>query len=508
MTTNPPHPTSGPPTGISRTEVAARYVDADAEVRTELDRLAALAARICVAPVAWVSVVVGTRKVILGSIGLAVREIARDHSFCAVAMYQTGCLTVPDARADARFAENPLVTAAPHIRFYAGEPLVADGGSPLGTLCVADMVPRDGLDAAQVEALGTLAAAAIAHLERWRTARESAGIARSRGDPLHRRFHVLAEALPQLVWSSTEDGQSDYFNDHWCRFTGAPAEASFGAGWLDFVHPDDQDKARAAWDGAVARGRDYAAEYRLRRHDGTWRWMVARGLPVHDDDGAVVRWVGTCTDIDERVRTGELLELMSQELSHRIKNLFSVVQGLITLTVRNRPEFADVNRALQSRMVALGRAHDLTRPRMIGGGTSWRSETTLHEMVRRLLEPLLEGELTRLRLSGDDVVVGEPAATPIALFMNEMATNSLKHGAFSAALGAVDLTVAAVGESVTITWREHGGPAITAPPKPGFGLRLAHMSIERQLGGKLDMAWHPEGLTATACVPTRQLTPA
>lgn len=493
----------------SREDVASRYLVDDPGIRAELDRLARLAAMICETPMSAVALIVGERQLLLGRFGLEPEVTAREHSFCAHAMYQVGCMTVPDARADSRFADNPFVTGAPGIRFYAGEPLVTDSGAPLGGICVMDSTPRASLTDDQVESLRTLASAAIAHLEKWRTAADysdhSAGSQRE-FDRLNRRFDALAEALPQLVWSATETGTADYFNGHWCRFTGAPAVDSCGEGWLRFLHPDDVDHASTVWADAVRNGGLYSVEYRLRRHDGEYRWMVARGLPVHDDFGTVLRWVGTCTDIDERVRTGELLELMSHELSHRIKNMFSVVQGLITLTLRPRPDLADLNRALQSRMVSLGRAHDLVRPRVVGG-TSWRSETTLHEMVRRLMEPLLSEGLPRLRLSGDDVLVNEHAATPIALFFNELATNSLKHGAFSTENGWVELTVAQ-GDTIVVQWREIGGPKLEGTPQAGFGTRLALLSVERQLGGKLDLAWHRDGLVATASIPARQLSPA
>jgi len=492
----------------SREDVAHRYVVDDAGVRAELDRLSRLAAMICETPMAAVTLIVGDKLLLLGRAGLSGSEAARDGSFCVHAMYQVGCMTVSDAHDDARFAQNPLVLAAPFVRFYAGEPLVADNGAPLGSLCVMDSQPRPSLNAAQVDALRTLATAAMAHLEKWRTAHDwsdhSEG-SRRELDRLNRRFDALAEALPQLVWSAPEDGLSDYFNGHWCRFTGAPATASFGTGWLDFVHPDDVAAARQAWGDAVHDGGLYSVEYRLRRHDGEYRWVVARGLPVHDDFGAVVRWVGTCTDIDERVRTGELLELMSQELSHRIKNLFSVVQGLITLTMRNRPELADLNKALQTRMVSLGRAHDLVRPRVVGG-VSWRSETTLHEMVRKLMEPLLSDGLPRLHITGDDVVINEQAATPLALFFNELATNSLKYGALSVEGGKVELNIVR-GDAIAVQWREVGGPPITAEPVGAFGMRLAVLSVERQLGGKLELDWRHDGLVATAHIPVWQIGP-
>lgn len=321
---------------------------------------------------------------------------------------------------------------------------------------------------------------------------------------MNRRFDTLADALPQLVWSSPADGLSDYFSKQWCQFTGAPATASHGTGWLDFVHPEDIPATTRAWGDSVATALPYEVKYRLRRHDGVWCWMLARGAPVLDETGQVIRWVGTCTDIDEQVRTGEALELMSQELSHRIKNLFTVAQGLISMAMRQHPELAPVNKALQARLASLGRAHDLVRPR-ISNGVVWRSETCLRELIQTLIKPYQDESVPRVTITGPDVVVSEQAATPLALYIHEMTTNSVKHGALGAAEGRLEITVA-MEDELAIAWEEQGGPLVFASPSSSFGLRLANLSIERQLGGALAMDWNPDGLRAMARIPMAAVT--
>jgi PAS domain S-box-containing protein len=310
--------------------------------------------------------------------------------------------------------------------------------------------------------------------------------------------------LPQLVWSTPNDGLSDYFNRQWCEFTGAPAEASYGVGWLDFLHPDDVALASEAWRRAIDTGEPYTVEFRLLNADGSYRWMLTRGLPVIDELGSITRWIGTCTDIDERVRTGDLMEFMSRELSHRIKNLFAVVQGLISMALRKHDGMAQVSQALQLRMVALGRAHDLVRPR-IADGSILRSQTTLRELISILTGPYIEDDPQRLEISGGDTVVNEQAATPLALFFHEMAINSAVFGALSAPSGRLRIAIS-VGDQVIVEWRESGGPPIAAPPEPAFGLGLTKLTLERQLGGTLTMDWLPTGLHATAHIPLRQLT--
>ena len=494
-----------PPTE-TRDTLAQAYAQDSQHTRDHLDAVARLAARVCNAPIALVSLVTRDSQVFVGQSGLGVGQTPREQSFCAHAMHHPRAMIVPDALADPRFAENPLVTGAPHIRFYAGQPLRSADGTPLGSLCVIDTMPRAGLDAEQIDNLEILADAAMASLERTRAAQDHAreqARALAELTLMNRRFDALAEALPQLVWSAQPDGMTDYFSSQWCHFTGAPASASYGSGWLAFLHPEDADAASIAWREAVASAAPYSVQYRLRRHDGIWRWMLARGTPVQDEAGQVTRWVGTCTDIDEQVRSGEALELMSQELSHRIKNLFTVAQGLISMAMRQHPDLSEVNRGLQARLASLGRAHDLVRPR-ISGGVVWRSETSLREMIGALIRPYQDEGETRVVLSGPDVVVTEQAATPLALYIHEMTTNSVKYGALGVAEGRLAINIA-LGEDITIAWDETGGPEVPGAPPTSFGLRLAALSIERQLGGTLALTWNAAGLQALARVPKASL---
>ncbi len=117
------------------------------------------------------------------------------------------------------------------------------------------------------------------------------------------RYRSLAEALPQIVWTTDAEGRTTYFNERWYEYTGldrsAPLEAS------SVIHPDDLGTAISSWQEARDRDGIFETEYRFRRHDGSYRWQLARALPVHDDAGTVTGWVGTATDIEDRRRTEE-----------------------------------------------------------------------------------------------------------------------------------------------------------------------------------------------------------
>jgi CheY-like chemotaxis protein len=143
-----------------------RIMDSDEDAA--YDELTRLAAEVCQTPIALISLVDDDRQWFKSKVGLQARQTPREHAFCAHAIQDpNNLLIVPDATQDSRFAANPLVTGAPHIRFYAGAPLVTSNGQPLGTLCVIDREPRQ-LQPGQLEVLQLLASQVIQRLEAQR----------------------------------------------------------------------------------------------------------------------------------------------------------------------------------------------------------------------------------------------------------------------------------------------------------------------------------------------------
>jgi len=159
------------PQEAHRLKVLWQYDVLDTVPEAMFDDLTELAAQICEAPIALISLVDERRQWFKSKVGLSVSETSRDISFCAHAIRQQELFIVPDATLDPRFAHNPLVTADPKIRFYAGAPLITPDGHALGTLCILDKVPRE-LRPEQRQALCTLARHVITQLELRRHARE------------------------------------------------------------------------------------------------------------------------------------------------------------------------------------------------------------------------------------------------------------------------------------------------------------------------------------------------
>jgi PAS domain S-box-containing protein len=474
--------------------------------REHLDGLAKIAARLCECRFAVITLADTAGQTVVGRTGIALEHVGHDNPFLAEVMRADGAPLLTDARSDARFSAHAMTVGAPFIRFFAGIALIDREGRAVGTLCAFGTDAERDPGALAGDELQVLAKAAMAWLERARLTEASLapGAAPATAEhAMNRHFETLADALPQMVWSTDSDGQSDYFSAQWCHYTGSRASACFGTGWLAYVHRDDVRAIEGAWQIALASGHPFSAEYRLRGKDGTYRWMLARGLPVRDDSGRITRWVGTCTDIDERVRSGDLMEITSRELSHRIKNLFSVVQALIAMALRKHPGMEEVSQALQARMVALGQAHDLIRPHIAGSAIT-PARSTMRQLIEVLIRPFVGDDPSRLELVGDDPEVDERGTTPLGLFFHEMALNSARFGALSRPQGRLRI-VLAVDEQVTLDWHESGGPPVAPAPQPGFGLSLTRLGIERQLAGTLVLAWLPEGLHARAQFALRNI---
>lgn len=466
----------------------------------ELKAAVEFAGKLCDAPIALVSLVEDDRQRFLARRGLEALETPRSASFCQYAMVGSGIYEVRDATADPLFAHNVLVTGEPNIRFYAGAPLVSEEGAALGALCIIDRVARpEGLNDLQREGLSVLASTVMrrlsdrrAHIAR-KAAREEAAESRA-------RFDALSDAIPQMAWSTGPDGQTDYFNRRWEEFTGVKATDHYGAAWIEALHPEDRERAASVWQAAVDSGEPYEVEYRLRRHDGEYRWTLARGLPMKDERGTAVRWFGTNTDIHERRLLEERSDVLSRELSHRIKNIFSVVAGLVSLEARAFPELKSLADGVRQRITALGRAHDYVRPQGAGDSAS----KSLHGLLAELFGAYVEGDARRVGVSGDDLPIGAKATTPLALVFHELATNAAKYGALSNEDGRVDVSIARDGDEVVIDWREGGGPAIAEPAHVSFGTNLIDMSVTHQLRGRIERQWDG-GLTARIRVPHASL---
>ncbi|ATB30788.1 GAF domain-containing protein [Melittangium boletus] len=153
-------------------------------------------------------------------------------------------------------------------------------------------------------------------------------------------FRQFAETIPQLVWTTRPDGHHDYFNQRWYDYTGKALGSTLGANWCLPFHPDDVPEATRRWQHSLRTGEAYEVEYRCQRHDGVYRWFLGRAQPVRDAEGRIVKWFGTCTDIDDQKRAAEALRFLS-EASTLLTSSLDYETTLKALTELAVPRLAD-----------------------------------------------------------------------------------------------------------------------------------------------------------------------
>ncbi len=139
-------------------------------------------------------------------------------------------------------------------------------------------------------------------------------------------LRLLADGMPQLIFSTLPDGFHDYYNRRWYEYTGTTLEESGGIQWANLLYPDDAERARIRWQHSLETGEPYEIEYRFRRgSDGSYRWFLGRAEPIRDMEGNIIRWFGTCTDIDDQKRA----ELEMAQVSQRERTIAEALQGTV-----------------------------------------------------------------------------------------------------------------------------------------------------------------------------------
>ena len=246
-------------------------------------------------------------------------------------------------------------------------------------------------------------------------ARHAAQMQQDLEEATTRNLFIL-ESLPLMVWTSRHDGLVDSFNARWTDFTGRPLAQTLGWGWVEDLHPDDVERTRIRWQAARDQCSPYQAEYRMRRHDGSYRWHLATGVPRLDSDGRIQMWVGCNTDIHEqKLMVEELLEANEQQarLSDQayeqyqraqqqrqiLLDLFADAPALISVVrgPTHRYEFTNARfRTLTGQQDVVGKTVAEVFPEIVGQGI-----VAMLDGVFRTGEPLMGQELL-VQLAGPD----------------------------------------------------------------------------------------------------------
>jgi PAS domain S-box-containing protein/putative nucleotidyltransferase with HDIG domain len=178
-------------------------------------------------------------------------------------------------------------------------------------------------------------------------------------------FRSLAESMPQIVWVTRKDGWNIYFNQQWVNYTGLTLEQSYGHGWNIPFHPDDRQRAWDAWLNATKNNGVYSVECRLRRADGVYHWWLIRGVPFIDKTGEIIKWFGTCTDIDH-IKLAEkqlldTLESLRKSFVAIVQVMVSAVEARDPYTAGHQRRVADLAHAIAMEMGITGEKIDAIR---------------------------------------------------------------------------------------------------------------------------------------------------
>ena len=395
--------------------------------------------------------------------------------------------TTGDVEADAKISEQQRAAlAAINVRAWMGIPLIKSGRL-VAILGLGQAEPRHW-SSREISLVSEVAERTWSAVER---ARADARLRES-----EKRFRALVSASSDVVYRMSPD---------WLEMRQLDGRGFLSnvegptVRWLDeYIFADDQSAIMTEVNRAIAARDTYELEHRVRQADGTEGWTFSRAIPIIDESGAITEWFGMATDVTNAKRIRDQQRLLNNELSHRIKNLFAMVQAISLQTLRPIKEYGEV-RSLQERLLALSGAHDILLR------NNW-IEASVIEVTGAALDAL--GVSERVAAEGPDITIGSKAALSMTLLLHELGTNALKYGALSTPQGRIGLrwTIEAKDDAqlFCLRWMESDGPPIAAPPvKGGFGTRLLSTGLTGTGGLTLD--YKRDGLQATLASPLREM---
>ena len=320
------------------------------------------------------------------------------------------------------------------------------------------------------------------------------------------RLAAIVENSDDAILTKDLDGIITSWNGGAQRLFGYRAEEVIGKPVTILIPPDRVDEEPRILAAIRAGQRVDHYETVRRRKDGSLVDISLTVSPLKGLDGEIVGASKIARDITERRAAEERQELLLREMGHRVKNLFSIANGIVALSARSADSAEALARDIQGRLTALAKAQALTMP---GRQPEEPAPTSLQFLIRTLAEPYdypsVEGR-SRFSIAGDDIEIAPEPLSGIALAIHELLTNAAKHGALSSDEGRIEIACARDAERFSLDWRETGGPAIAGTPaEEGFGSLLTRMTIESQLGGRIRREWAPGGLRVTLAIPTASL---
>lgn len=331
-----------------------------------------------------------------------------------------------------------------------------------------------------------------------------------RGEEIRQQLVSIVESSQDAIIAKDLNGIITNWNHGAEQLFGYKAEEVIGKPGAILI-PDDHLDEEPDILNRIRRGErvDHYETVRQRK-DGTRLEISLMVSPIRDADGRIIGASKIARDITERHRAEEQRQLLLREMNHRVKNLFALASGVVTLSARSAETPEDLAAAVRERLAALARAHDLTLPDLSRGAVKAETEISLHSLISTIISPFDDKGSggTRVAIDGPDVPVGVSAVTGMALLLHEFATNAAKYGAFSVASGQVRIDWSIAEDLLLLQWEEQGGPELEPPSDDaaGFGTMLARRIVGGQLGGRISHLWKRDGLIINLSLPLAVLS--
>lgn len=407
---------------------------------------------------------------------------SKDLGTCGVCAATGKVVVTPDIAADGKWSSISHLPLGLNLKAAWSQPILAQDGTVLGTFGTyfRDCREPTALERQLVGVLARTAALAIERKSTEERLRQKAS-----------EFETLADNIHQFAWMADSSGWIYWYNKRWFEYTGTTLSEMEGWGWQSVHHPDHVDRVTEKISKCFETGESWEDTFPLRGKDGTYRWFLSRAVPVLDDDGRVMRWFGTNTDITQRREDEQQRSVLIDELNHRVKNTLATVQAIAAQTFRPDVDGEDAKRRFDARLVTLAEAHTILTKQN-------RESADINEVISGALRPHAGAD--RIDIEGVPLRIQPRAVLAIAMGIHELATNALKYGALSAPEGRVRVCWRVENQEsgkLLLEWSESGGPPVVPPERSGFGTRLIERSLAGDLDGEAVIKFLREGVCCT-----------
>ena len=309
------------------------------------------------------------------------------------------------------------------------------------------------------------------------------------------QFHTLADSIPQLVWMAEANGGIFWCNSRCHSYIDVPMDEAYGRDWTTILRPAEADAA-SRWGECLKSGAAFEMELTLRSRDGQTRAFLTRVVPLNDLAGVVVRWIGTHIDISEQKSREAQVRVVVDELSHRTKNLLTVVMAVAHQTSRHATDIAQYREQFVERLQALSNCHELL-------AKGQRQGAAFGDLLAVQMKPFREALEHQIEAEGPSIMLKPEAVHYLGLAFHELATNASKHGALSVPDGTISIRwlLNETTGKIHVRWSESGGPRVAPPLRKGFGHVVIERIVPQALDGISQLSFAPSGVVWTLDFP-------